>query len=238
MELFEEYKEFGGLPYLQQLKEGKEEYLNNVYDSILLKDIVKRYEIRDIDFLERLIKFLIGNIGHVFSANNISKFSKHEKRKANPEKILNYIKYLRNALLFSRVKREDLKGKGILSFNEKYYLNDHGFYKALIGDNDHNEGQKLENIIYTELLRRGYEITMGIYGDLEIDFVCKKNNHVIYVQVSETLKGENTRKREFKPLLQIKDNFPKYIISEDLTNYSKHGIQNINIIDFLIDENI
>ena len=238
LELFEEYKEYGGLPYLQQLKDGKIDYINNVYDSILLKDVVSRYDVRDIDFLERLIYFLIDNIGHIFSANSISKFFKHEKRKTNPEKILNYIKLLRNALLFSQVKREDLKGKEILSVNEKYYLMDHGFYKALIGDNDHNEGQKLENIVFNELLRRGYEITVGIYGDLEIDFVCKKNNYVIYVQVSETLKGEITREREFTPLLKIKDNFPKYIITEDLTDYSKHGIRNINIIDFLKDESI
>ena len=115
---------------------------------------------------------------------------------------------------------------------------DHGFYKALIGDNNHNEGQKLENIVFNELLRRGYKITIGIYQDLEIDFVCKKNNHIIYVQVSETLKGEERRKREFKPLMKIKDNYPKYIITEDTTNYSKYGIINLNIIDFLKDETI
>ena len=238
IELFEEYREYGGLPYLQKLKDGKTNYINNVYDSILLKDVIRRYDVRDIDFLERLIYFLIDNIGHIFSANSISKFFKHEKRKANPEKILNYIKLLRNALIFSQVKREDLKGKEILSVNEKYYLMDHGFYKALVGDNDHNEGQKLENIVYNELLRRDYEITVGIYGDLEIDFVCKKNKYMIYVQVSETLKGEYTREREFRPLEKIKDNFPKYIITEDITDYSKHGITTINIIDFLKDESI
>lgn len=238
LELFEEYKEYGGLPFLQQLEDGKIEYINNVYDSIILKDVIRRYSLRDIDFLERLIYFLIDNIGHIFSANSISKFFKHENRKANPEKILNYIKLLRNALLFSQVKRENLKGKEILSVNEKYYLMDHGFYKALIGDNNHNEGQKIENIVYNELLRRDYEITVGIYGDLEIDFVCKKNNYIMYVQVSETLKGEKTREREFTPLQKIKDNFPKYIITEDMTDYSKHGIKSINIIDFLKDENI
>ena len=236
--LFEDYKEFGGLPYLQQLNKGKIDYINNDYDSILLKDVVRRYDIRDLDFLERLIYFLIDNIGHTFSANSISKFFKHEKRKANPEKVLNYIKLLRNALLFTQVKREDLKGKEILSVNEKYYLMDHGFYKALIGDNNHNEGQKLENIVFNELLRRGYKITVGIYQDYEIDFICKKNNRIIYVQVSETLKGEETRKREFKPLMKIKDNYPKYIITEDITDYSKQGIINLNIIDFLKDESI
>ena len=238
LELFEDYKEFGGLPYLQQLNKGKIDYINNVYDSILLKDVVRRYDIRDLDFLERLIYFLIDNMGHTFSANSISKFFKHEKRKANPEKVLNYIKLLRNALLFTQVKREDLKGKEILSVNEKYYLMDHGFYKALIGDKNHNEGQKLENIVFNELLRRGYKITVGIYQDYEIDFICKKNNRIIYVQVSETLKGEETRKREFKPLMKIKDNYPKYIITEDITDYSKQGIINLNIIDFLKDESI
>ena len=238
LQLFEEYKEYGGLPYLQQLNKGKMDYINNVYDSILLKDVVRRYDIRDLDFLERLIYFLIDNMGHMFSANSISKFFKHEKRKANPEKVLNYIKLLRNALLFTQVKREDLKGKEILSVNEKYYLMDHGFYKALVGDNNHNEGQKLENIVFNELLRRGYKITVGIYQDLEIDFVCKKNNQVLYVQVSETLKGEKTRKREFRPLMKIKDNYPKYIITEDITDYSKQGIININILDFLKDETI
>ena len=235
---FDEYLEYGGLPYIQELEEGKIGYLSMLYDTIILKDVVKLYDVRDIDFLERLVDFLIENIGHLFSANSISRFMKHEKRKSDPDKILRYIKLLRNALIFSKVKREDVKGKEILSVNEKYYLMDHGFYKALIRDNTHNKGQKLENIVYNELIRRGYKVTIGIIGEYEVDFVCKKEDNTIYVQVSEKLINETTINREINSLLKINDNFPKYILSLDNDDYSRNGIKHMHIIDFLLDENI
>ena len=149
--------------------------------------------------------------------------------------IYNYLVYLENACLISKVKREDLQGKKILKFQEKYYVVDHGFNQALLGKNNMNEGRVLENIVYNEFLRRGYEVTVGKINGYEIDFVCKKPDKTIYVQVSYILGNDNTIEREFRPLLKINDNYSKYVISLDQLDFSRQGIVHLNLLDFLTD---
>ena len=158
--------------------------------------------------------------------------------KVSPKTIYNYLGYLTNASLLYKVQREDLEGKKILSINEKYYCVDQGFNQVRIGRNQLNNSRIMENIVYFELLRRGYEITIGCIGDYEIDFVCKKMGEKIYVQVTRELSNEDTIEREFRPLLLVKDNYPKYVISTDEFDMSRDGIKHMNILDFLIDEEI
>ena len=230
--LFDEYLKYGGFPFIFQLNpEDKLQYLNDLYNSIVYKDLIARYDIRDINLLERLVSYIADNIGNTFSAKSISDYLGNVSNKT----VYNYLSYLENACLISKVKREDLQGKRLLKVQEKYYIVDHGFNKALIDKKDEDWGRLLENIVYNELLRRGYEITVGKVNGYEIDFVCKKPNKKIYVQVSYILGDDSTIEREFKPLLMIKDNYPKYVISLDQLDFSRNGITHLNLLDFLTD---
>ena len=234
--LFDEYLKYGGFPFIFQLNpEDKLQYLNDLYNSIVYKDLIARYDIRDINLLERLVSYIADNIGNTFSAKSISDYLKHEKFNVSNKTVYNYLSYLENACLISKVKREDLQGKRLLKVQEKYYIVDHGFNQALLDKKDEDWGRLLENIVYNELLRRGYEITVGKVNGYEIDFVCKKPNKKIYVQVSYILGDDSTIEREFKPLLMIKDNYPKYVISLDQLDFSRNGITHLNLLDFLTD---
>ncbi len=231
-ELFDEYLKYGGFPFIFQLNpEDKLQYLNDLYNSIVYKDLIARYDIRDINLLERLVSYIADNIGNTFSAKSISDYLGNVSNKT----VYNYLSYLENACLISKVKREDLQGKRLLKVQEKYYIVDHGFNQALLDKKDEDWGRLLENIVYNELLRRGYEITVGKVNGYEIDFVCKKPNKKIYVQVSYILGDDSTIEREFKPLLMIKDNYPKYVISLDQLDFSRNGITHLNLLDFLTD---
>ena len=235
-ELFDEYLKYGGFPFIFQLNpEDKLQYLNDLYNSIVYKDLIARYDIRDINLLERLVSYIADNIGNTFSAKSISDYLKHEKFNVSNKTVYNYLSYLENACLISKVKREDLQGKRLLKVQEKYYIVDHGFNQALLDKKDEDWGRLLENIVYNELLRRGYEITVGKVNGYEIDFVCKKPNKKIYVQVSYMLGSDSTIEWEFKPLLMIKDNYPKYVISLDQLDFSRNGITHLNLLDFLTD---
>ena len=238
-ECFQKYLSFGGMPYLANIRyedAPSKLYLNDLYNSVQLKDIVKRNKIRDIDLLERIIAYVIANIGTTFSATSLSKFLKSEKRTVAPETILNYIKYCCNAYLFYQVKREDLQGKQILSSNEKYYIADHGIREAVFGGNMRDINLVLENIVYLELLRREYKVTVGRTGDKEIDFVCEKQGEKLYVQVAYLLASDETVQREFGVYDRIRDNYPKYVVSLDEFNMSRNGIKHLNIRDFLLEE--
>ena len=238
-ECFNKYLISGGMPYLSNLKYAPEPssiYLEDLYNSVVLKDIVKRNKIRDVDLLEKIIGYVMANIGTTFSATSVSKFFKSENRIVAPETILNYIKYALDAFLFYQVKREDMQGKQILASNEKYYMADHGIREAVSGGNARNINLILENIVYMELLRRGYKITVGKIGDKEIDFVCTYKNDKIYVQVTYLLASEETIEREFGVLEQIPDNFPKYVVSMDEIDFSRNGIKHVNIRDFLLND--
>ena len=236
-EAFQDYVKFGGMPFLHNLDynfEASMQYLQDLYASIILKDITQRNNIRDTDLLERIINYVVMNIGNTFSATSISKFFKSENRKVATETILNYIKACEEAFLVYRVARNDLLGKKILNVNEKYYIADHGIREAIMENNQKNINQVLENIVYFEMLRRGYNIKIGKVDNFEVDFVCKKNDETIYIQVSYLLASEDTKEREFSVLENIKDNYPKYVLSMDEFDMSRNGIKHVNLIEFLI----
>ena len=236
-EAFQKYVKFGGMPFLHNLDynfEASMQYLQDLYASIILKDITQRNNIRDTDLLERIINYVIMNIGNTFSATSISKFFKSENRKVATETILNYIKACEEAFLVYRVARNDLLGKKILNVNEKYYIADHGIREAIMENNQKNINQVLENIVYFEMLRRGYNVKIGKVDNLEIDFACKRNDETIYIQVSYLLASEDTKEREFSVLENIKDNYPKYVLSMDEFDMSRNGIKHVNLIKFLV----
>ena len=234
---FQKYLLFGGMPYLANIRyadDPSKQYLHDLFNSVQLKDIVKRNKIRDVELLERIIAYVIANVGNAFSATSLTKFLRNERRTVAPETILNYIKYCCDAYLFYQVKREDLQGKQILATNEKYYIADHGIREAVFGGNMRDINQVLENIVYLELLRRGYDVTVGRTGDKEIDFVCERRAEKLYVQVAYLLASEETISREFGAYDRIRDNFPKYVISLDEFDMSRNGIKHRNIRDFLL----
>ena len=236
---FQKYLLLGGMPYLANLRytdAPSKQYLQDLFNSVQLKDIVKRNKIRDVDLLERIISYVMANMGTTFSANSLAKFLKNERRATAPETILNYIKYCCEAYLFYQVKREDIQGKQVLASNEKYYIADHGIREAVFGGNTRDINLVLENIVYLELLRRGYEITVGRAGDKEIDFVCNRHGKKLYVQVAYLLASEETVNREFGVYDSIRDNFPKYVVSLDEFDMSRNGIKHQNIRDFLLTE--
>lgn len=236
-EIFQKYLTVGGMPYLSNLRYAPEpckQYLNDMYNSVVLNDVVKRNKIRDVDLLSRIVTYIIRNIGTTFTASSISRFFKSEHRTVAPETILNYIKYCTNAYLFYQVNRQDLQGKQILATNEKYYMADHGLREAVFGGNMKDVNLILENIVYLELLRRGYMVTVGRIGDKEIDFVCQKQDQKLYVQVAYMLASEETVQREFGVYASIPDNFPKYVVTMDEIDMSRDGIKHRNIRGFLL----
>lgn len=237
--IFQKYVVFGGMPYLSNIRfeeTASVQYLRDLFNSVQLKDIVKRNNIRDVDLLERISAYVMANVGNTFSATSVSKFFKSEKRNVAPETILNYIKCCCDAYLFYQVKREDLQGKQILSSNEKYYMADHGIREAVFGGNMKDINLILENIVYMELLRRGYEVRVGRSGSKEIDFVCHKRDEKIYIQVTYLLASEETIQREFGAYDDIQDNFPKYVVSLDEFDMSRNGIKHRNIREFLLEK--
>ena len=236
---FNQYLTMGGMPYLANLRyeeAASRQYLRDLFNSVELKDIVKRNNIRDVDMLERIIAYITSNIGTTFSSTAISKYLKSEGRSISPETVLNYIKACTDAFLFYRVKRQDLQGKKILTVNEKYYVADHGVREAVFGGNQKDINLVLENIVYLELLRRGYTVTVGKMGDKEIDFVCENQGNKLYVQVAYLLASDETIQREFGVYDHIRDNFPKYVVTLDEFDMSQNGIKHRNIRDFLLDE--
>ena len=233
---FQKYLLSGGMPYLSNIRyeqEATKQYLTDLFNSVQLKDIVKRNKVRDIDLLERIMAYVIANIGNTFSASSLVKFLKNERRTTSTDTVLNYIKYCCDSYLFYQVKREDLQGKHILSTNEKYYIVDHGIREAIFGRNMRDINLVLENIVYMELLRRGYKVMVGKSGNKEIDFVCDKSGQKLYVQVAYLLADESTIKREFGVYDTIRDNFPKYVVTMDEFDMSQNGIKHKNIRDFL-----
>ena len=238
-EAFQKYLRIGGMPFLHNLNfdyEAGIQYLQDIYASIILKDITQRNSIRDTDLLERIINYLIMNIGNTFSATSISKFFKSENIKVATETVLNYIKACEESFLLYKVPRNDLVGKKVLNVNEKYYIADHGIREAILESNQRDINQTLENIVYVEMIRRGYNVKIGKMNNLEIDFVCTKNKETLYIQVSYLLASDETIKREFSVLENLQDNYPKYVLSMDEYDMSEKGIRHMNIIDFLLSQ--
>ena len=237
--MFTRYLTDGGMPYLSNLRYDEQpcrQYLQDLYNSVVLKDIVKRNSIREVDLLERIIAYITANIGTTFSATAISKYLRNEGRSVAPETILNYIKACEDAFLFYRVRRQDLQEKKILTVNEKYYIADHGIREAVFGGNMKDIDLIFENIVFMELLRRGYKVTVGKAGAKEIDFIAKKQTQKLYVQVAYLLASEETIRREFGAYDTIRDNFPKYVVSYDDIDMSRDGLKHMNIREFLLSE--
>ncbi len=238
--LFMKYVETGGMPFLPQLgfgTTGARQYLDDLFWAILSKDIMRRKEIRDVDLLERIVRYAMTEIGHVFSASSIARFLKHEKRVTTAETILNYLAACEEAFLLSRVKREDLIGKRILSVDEKFYVTDLGLRRAVIGDRRGEDvDQALENVVYCEMRRRGYEVTVGRVKEKEVDFVCSRDGKRLYLQVAYLMPTAETRQREFGALLTVPDQYRKIVLSMDNFDFSRDGIEHIRLPDFMLNE--
>ena len=240
-ELFVEYVKYGGLPFLATAsldESAKVQYLKDIYTSVVIKDIVKRNNLRDVDLLERIISYTAANIGRTFSANSIASYFKSEKRTASVDTVINYLNACEKAYLFHKVGRVDLEGKEMLQINDKYYIADHGMRQAVYGNNQRDIELILENIVCLELLRRGYKVAVGKIGSKEIDFVCDKDGKRIYVQVCYYLSSEKTEEREFGAYEGVKDNYPKYVVSMDEFDMSRNGIIHMNIRDFLLNDRL
>ena len=237
-EHFADYLRFGGLPGIHQMKWEEPlimQYLADIYNSVLLKDVIQRNNIRDTALLESIVVYLMDNIGNTFSAKTVSDFLKNQRRRLSTETVYNYIKALENAFLIHKVPRFDIKGKRILETQEKYYLSDLGLRHATMGYRDNDIGGVLENIVYMELLRRGYSVNIGKQEVAEVDFVADKTDDRLYVQVCYVLTEDNTA-REFDPLLAIADNYKKVVLSTDsLMSLNKEGVRQENIVEYLLD---
>lgn len=236
-ELFNKFMKIGGMPILKFFdleEDASHKYLNDVYHTVLVKDVLNYNKIRDVDIFNRILLFVIQNIGSTFSANSIKKFLKNENRDVSVDTILNYLEYCCRAFVIKKVPRFDTIGKKVLKVDEKYYLTDHGFRQAKGYSNIKDIEKTLENIVYIELLSRGYKIEIGKVKDMEIDFIAKKNDTLSYYQVSYLMENESTRDREFGVYKHISDNYPKYVLSMDKVDFSQDGIIHLNIIDFLL----
>lgn len=240
MNLFEEYLLFGGMPSLLPLKDDstKINALQDIYDSIIVRDILSRYEIREIDLFKRFSHYLMNSTGQTFSKTSITNYLKSENKKTTRNTISNFTDYLIESLFCNRVRRQDILGKRVMSTDEKYYLADHGFHHALVDSNSKWLGRILENIVYMELLRRGYSVKIGKIRDKEIDFVCLRDNSKIYIQVAYLLATDEVIEREFSPLLNVPDKFDAYVMSLDRNDFSRDGVIHRNIIDFLLGDEI
>lgn len=237
VQALKKYMVFGGLPYLIHLKLEQSiafEYLKNVYATVLFKDVVRRYNIRNVYFLESLVKFLSDNTGSIISATQISKFLKSQRVNMSTQIVLNYLSYLTSSLLIFKVERQSIQGKKIFETNEKYYFEDWGLRNSIAGYNPSDIGKIMENIVFMHLLICGYQIRIGVLGENEIDFVCQKQNETIYVQVAYLITNENTIQREYGNLLKINDNYPKYVVSMDeFQGNTFKGIRHLHLMEFL-----
>ena len=236
---FDKYVLEGGLAgsYLYKTDVEKYNYILNIYKTLIIRDIQKKYKIRNTELLENLNNFLMDNISNITSSRSITKELEKKETKVNHKTISNYINYLCNAFLFYKVRRYDIQGKKYLSSQDKYFLSDHSFKFAKLGTKNMNYGRIYENIVAIELLRRGYEIYVGILYKKEIDFVAIKQNEKIYIQVSDDISSEETLKREVNPLLQIRDAYPKILIARTKHDtYQYEGVKIIDIANWLSDK--
>lgn len=234
---FDRYLKEGGMAgsYLYKEPEAKYDYIADVFDTLIVRDIRKKYRIRNPELMNRIVDFLMDNISNLTSARNISDTLVSNKDKINHKTVGAYMQYLCNAFAFYKIRRYDIQGKKYLSSNNKYYLSDHTFRYAKLGTKNMNYGRALENIVALELLRRGYEVYVGVLYKKEIDFVAVKRNEKIYIQVSDNISDEKTFSREVDPLLHIKDAYPKMIIARTRYEaYQYEGIQIIDIADWLL----
>ena len=234
---FADYITYGAFPYILTCNNNNQifDYLEGIYNTIIIKDVIQRNNITNIERLKKILMFLVANIGSLTSINNIKNQMLNDNFKINVATIENYITYLTDSFIIHKVPRYNIKAKGLLQTNDKYYIADMGFRYYLLNSSKKDRGHILENIVYLELLRRNYRVYIGKLDNLEIDFIAEKEGERVYIQVCETMMGEETRERELKPLKLIKDNYEKIVLSMDkifLENID--GIKSINLIDWLL----
>ncbi|MBR6636069.1 MAG: ATP-binding protein [Phascolarctobacterium sp.] len=233
---FDRYLKEGGMAgsYLYRNQEDKYDYIADVFDTLIVRDIKQKYKIRNPILMNKIVDFLMDNTSNLTSARNIADSLTNQKDKINHKTVGSYIEYLCNAFAFYRIRRYDIQGKKYLSSSDKYYLSDHAFRYAKLGTKNMNRGRTIENIVAVELLRRGYEVYVGVLYKKEIDFVAIKRNEKIYIQVSDDISEEKTFEREVSPLLQIKDAYPKMLIARNrCEEYQYEGIRIVDIADWL-----
>ena len=235
---FNAYIKFGGLPYLKHLPLEDHvvfDYLRNIVDAVLLKDVVARYDVRNVNFLKRLARFLADNVGNLVTARKISEYLKSQKVKVSHNLVLDYLTYLTNALLVFRAGRMDVIGKKHFEIGEKYYFEDLGIRNALVGFRATDINKMLENVVFMHLKMAGYDVKVGQIGNREIDFVCEKEGELLYVQVAYMLTDRSVKDREFGNLLKIDDNYPKIVVSMDeFAGGSYKGIRHLHVEEFLL----
>lgn len=237
---FESYLSKGGFPVLYNFpveKETANRIVFDIYSSAILRDTVQRFGIRDVELLERLVRFVFDNIGQKFSAKSIADYFKSQQRKLDIATIYNYLNALESAFILYRMPRYDIKGKELLKTQEKFFVSDHGLVRAVLGHRPHHISGILENIVAIELMRRGYKVFVGKFDDIEIDFIAEKGDEKVYIQVTYRMDEPSTLQREKRPLLQIEDNYPKYILTMDKTLAGNmEGIIIQYLPDFLMSE--
>lgn len=236
-EEFNDYINWGGMPqrFMQTDDASRINYLVDIYDSIVIKDIIRRFNIKNLDLLNRVVNYILTTPSQMFSAASLKKYFLTDSRNVSLETLYNYIDYIERANLISKCKRFDIRGKRILTGKYKYYLTDLGFANILSIGKKEQIGAYLENIVYNELISRGYSVFVGTMNDSEIDFIATKYEEKIYVQVAYILSNDDAVNREFNAFNIIEDNFPKYVLTMDKFDFSKNGIIHKNIIDWLLD---
>ena len=241
-ESMQKFLKWGGLPYLRNLEKSDEvifEYLSNIFSTIIYKDIIHRYKIRNVEFFDRLIHFIASNTGNLITSKKISDYLKSQKVDISPRIVLTYLKYLQNAFVINKLKRMDLKSKKVFEINDKYFFEDIGLRNSLLALENYSVPDVLENIVHAHLQYMGYTVNVGIINHYEIDFIARKMDKTVYVQVAYLIVDEKTKQREFGNLLLVKDNFPKYVISLDPVSISSYkGIIHLSLHEFLRMENL
>ena len=233
---FNDYIKWGGMPqrFMQENDISRKAYLSDVYDSIIIKDIVKRFNIKDIDLLNRIVTYILTTPAQMFSPDSLKKYMQSESRNVSLETLYNYLDYITRSNLISKAERYDVRGKRILTGKYKYYLTDLGFTNILSEGKKGQMGAYLENIVYNELIARGYNVNVGTLENGEIDFIATRFDEKIYIQVAYILSDETVIEREFNAYKKIDDNYPKYVLSMDSFDFSQNGIIHKNIIDWLL----
>jgi predicted AAA+ superfamily ATPase len=241
LEQFNYFLRLGGFPVLHTSSysiESAYKIVFDIYSSVILRDTVQRHKIRDVELLERIVKFVFDNIGNSFSAKNVADYFKSQQRKIDLNTVYNYLKALESAFIIHRIHRYDIKGKEWLKTQEKYFVSDPALIYAVMGRKDRMISGILENIILLELLSRDYTVAVGKFGSKEIDFIATKGNAKFYIQVAYLLPESETVEREFAPLIELKDHYPKYVVTMDPTwSDTIEGVKHVHITDFLLMDN-